>query len=233
MTDDAMKDRARYLFMRVPAVLPWDRVEEASMTLMTLRDNRGFSLLELLVAMGIGLTVAGITAMAFMPVMNQQHVTDAYNMTLTALRRAHDQAQNDMRVYVVSFTQPGTITVTQNTTTGPVLFTSVLPSDVTFHVEPGVPTSPTVLPTTPDGFGTAAYAIDFDQGVPPGGATVVQFNPDGTATDAAGNINNGVVYMGPVGYLTRQRAVTLWGVTGRIRGWRLYQNGAIFSWSQQ
>jgi len=200
---------------------------------MTSSNSRGFSLLELLITMAIALTAAGITAMAFVPVMNQQQTIDAYNMTMTALRRAHDQAQNDMRIYVVSFAAPGTITVTQTTTAGPVLFTSVLPSSVTFHIEPGIPTSPTVSPTTPDGFGSAAFPIDFDQGVPPGGATVVQFNPDGTATDAAGNINNGVVYMGQVGYLTRQRAITLWGATGRIRGWRLYQNGAVYSWSEQ
>ena len=200
---------------------------------MTSSNSRGFSLLELLAVIGITITVAGVAAMAYVPVMQQQHINEAYNMALTALRRAHDQAQSDMRIYVVSFTAPGTITVTQNTTTGPLLFTSIFPSDVTMHIEPGIPTSPTVAPTTPDGFGSAAYAIDFDQGVPPGGATVLQFNPDGTSTDANGNINNGVVYFGPVGYLTRQRAVTLWGATGRIRGWRLYQNGAVFSWSQQ
>ncbi len=200
---------------------------------MTTTKSRGFSLLELLVTIAIGLTVASIATMAYMPVMKQQHLTNAYNQTLTALRRAHDQAAGDMRIYVVSFTAPGTITVTQNTISGPVLFTSVLPSDVTFHVEPGVPSSPTVAPTTPDGFGSAGYAIDFDQGVPPGGGTVVQFNPDGTATDANGNINNGVVYFGRVGDLYSCRAVTLWGATGRVRGWRLYKSGAAYAWSQQ
>jgi prepilin-type N-terminal cleavage/methylation domain-containing protein len=200
---------------------------------MTLTRSRGFSLMELLITMAIGLTIAGIAAMAYVPVMSQQHVTNAYNTTLTALRRAHDQAAGDMRIYVVSFTAPGTISVNQNSTTGPLLFTSVLPSDVTFHIEPGVPTSATVAPTTPDGFGTAAYPIDFDQGVPPGGSTVVQFNPDGTATDINGNINNGVVYLGKVGNLYSCRAVTLWGATGRLRGWRLYKSGANYAWSQQ
>jgi prepilin-type N-terminal cleavage/methylation domain-containing protein len=199
---------------------------------MTSRKHRGFTLLELLITVAIGLTVAGITTVAYVPVMKQQRVTSAYNSTLMTLRRARDQAAADMRIYVVTFTAPDTITVTQNTTTGPVLVTTVLPSDVTFHVEPGVPTSPTVIPTTPDGFGTAGYAIDFDQGVGAGGSPVIYFYPDGTAQDMNGNINNGVVYLGRPGDLYSSRAITLWGSTGRVRGWRLYNNGGA-AWKQQ
>jgi len=200
---------------------------------MTSKKNRGFSLLEMLVAIGIAFTLAGITTMAYIPVMNSQHVTTAYNDTLTTLRRARDQAAADMRIYVVSFTTPGTITVTQTTTTGPILITTILPSDITYHVEPGVPTSPTVNPITPDGFGSAAFAIDFDQGVPPGGSTIIYFYPDGTAQDASGNVNNGVVYLGRPGDLYSSRAITLWGSTGRIRGWRLYNVAGVNTWKQQ
>jgi hypothetical protein len=145
-----------------------------------------------------------------------------------------------MRVYEVTFTAAvpnvngGTITVTQDIAGSPVLFTAVLPVDVTYHVETGIPTSQTTAPTTPDGFGTGANAFDFDQ--PPGGtggSNVIYFYPDGTAEDAAGNINNGVVYMGVPGQLQTQRAVTLWGYTGRIRGWHLYDNASKWTWSQQ
>lgn len=195
--------------------------------------NRGFSLLEMMIVVAIGLTMAGITGVAYMPVIKQQHVTTGYNATLTTLRRARDQAAADMRVYVVSFATPGTITVTQNTTTGPVLITTVLPSDITFTTQVGIPVSETTAPTTPDGFGTAAYAIDFDQGVGPGGVTTIYFYPDGTAEDAAGNINNGVVYMGRAGDLYSERAITLWGSTGRIRGWRLYNVAGANTWRQQ
>lgn len=197
------------------------------------RNSGGFSLLELLIKMAIGLIVVGIATITYTPMMQQQHVVNAYNSTLTTLRRARDQAAGDMRVYVVSFTLPGTITVTQNTTTGPLLVTTVLPPDVTFHVEPGVPTSPTVAPTTPDGMGSAANAIDFDQGVGAGGATTIYFYPDGTAQDINGNTNNGVVYLGMPGQLYSSRAITLWGSTGRIRGWRLYKLGAATTWRQQ
>jgi prepilin-type N-terminal cleavage/methylation domain-containing protein len=213
----------------------------AYVNLMKSKNHRGFSLLEMLAAMGISLTLAGITVMAFVPVFKSQSVNTAYNDTLTTLRRARDQAAGDMRTYVVTFTLPGTITVQQSISvsgtcqippTGNVLITTVLPSDITFHVEPGVPTSNTVAPMTPDQFGTAGFAVDFDEPNTPGTATIC-FNPDGTASDTLGNVNNGVVYLGRPGDLYSSRAITLWGTTGRLRGWRLYKNAGINSWSQQ
>jgi prepilin-type N-terminal cleavage/methylation domain-containing protein len=207
---------------------------------MASTKTSGFSLLELMIAISIGLILVAVSTITMQPVFQQQHVNDAYNITLTSLRRAHDQAASDMRVYVVTFspavagTNGGTITVTQNTAGGTVLFTATLPMDVTYHVEPGIPTSPTVPPTTPDGFGTGASAFDFDQAPSgTGGGNAIYFYPDGTAEDINGNVNNGVVYMGKPGTLLSCRAVTLWGYTGRIRGWRLYQNGGAYSWSQQ
>jgi prepilin-type N-terminal cleavage/methylation domain-containing protein len=208
---------------------------------MRLRKQSGFSLLEMLAAIGISLTLAAMAVMAFVPVLRTNDTTTAYNYTLTTLRRARDQASGDMRTYVLQFTAPGTITVTQSISatgtcqipaTGPVLVTTTLPADVTFHIEAGVPTSNTSAPTTPDAFGNAAFPIDFDQGYS-AGTTTICFNPDGTATDALGNINNGVVYLGQPGNLYSMRAITLWGSTGRIRGWRLYNLSGVNSWKQQ
>jgi prepilin-type N-terminal cleavage/methylation domain-containing protein len=204
-------------------------------------NQRGFSLLEMLAAIAISLTLAGITVMAFVPVFQTQATTTAYNEVVTTMRRARDQASGDMRTYVATFTTPGTITVQESLSasgtcqippTGNVLVTTVLPTQVQFTVVAGVPTSNTAAPMTPDQFGTAAFAIDFDQGYTPG-STSICFNPDGTATDALGNINNGVVYLAQPGNLYSSRAVTLWGSTGRIRGWRLYNNAGVNSWSQQ
>jgi prepilin-type N-terminal cleavage/methylation domain-containing protein len=207
---------------------------------MASTKTSGFSLLELMIGISISLILVAVSTLTMQPIFQQQHVNDAYNTTLTALRRAHDQAAADMRVYMVTFspavvgTNGGTITVNETSNAGVVLFTATLPVDVTYHVEPGVPTSPTVPPTTPDGFGTASNTFDFDQapsGV--GGSNVIYFYPDGTAEDVNGNINNGVVYMGMPGRLLTCRAVTLWGYTGRIRGWRIVQNAGVYSWSQQ
>ena len=203
---------------------------------MASRKITGFSLLELMIALTISMVLCAVTIFALQPVFKQQHVNDAYNTTLMALRKAHDAAAADMRIYLVTFTAPGTITVTQDVPGSPVLFTATLPPDVTFHVEPGIPTSPTVAPTTPDGFGSGSNAFDFDQ--PPsgvGGSSLIYFYPDGSAQDAGpngGDINNGVVYFGIPGRLPTQRAVSLWGYTGRVRGWTLIQVAGVWTWKQ-
>jgi hypothetical protein len=41
-----------------------------------------------------------------------------------------------------------------------------------------------------------------------------------------------VVYLGRPGSLMTCRAVTLWGYTGRLRGWRLNQTAGVWGWSQ-
>lgn len=205
--------------------------------------QEGVSLTELIIVLTIGLTIAAFSTLAYGPIMGTQHVTEAYNTTLSTLRRAHDKAQGDMRIYLVQFTTPGTITVSQTNpaggnvgcvipASGPLLLTATLPTDVSFQIEAGVPASNTTAPTTPDAFGTAAYPIDFAQGYT-AGYTYVCFNPNGMATDGAGNINNGVVYLGRNNDKYSARAVTLWGATGRLRGWRLYQSGGGTAWSQQ
>jgi prepilin-type N-terminal cleavage/methylation domain-containing protein len=196
--------------------------------------QRGFSLIEMAIVVSIASIAAGITVVNFQTAMKAARVTNAYNTVLETMRRARDEAVTQRRVYVVSFTVPGTVAVNQNTPTGTSLLTSTLPTDVSFDVETGVPTAPTTPMGTPDGFGSAQHAIDFDIGVGGGAATTIYFYPDGSAHDAVGNVNNGVVYIARKTDLLSSRAITLWGTTGRLRGWRLYKNtsGTAY-WRQQ
>jgi len=90
-----------------------------------------------------------------------------------------------------------------------------LPFDVKFQAVAGLP-SP-----GPDGWGTGAAPIDFDQGVGAGGLNYVMFLPDGSSQDENGNYNSGVVYMARGGKLVSSKAITVFGTTGRVRGWRL------------
>src|SRR5256885_16549306 len=46
---------------------------------MTLRKHRGFSLLELLITIAIGLTMAGVTFLAMYPLVKQNHVDAAHD----------------------------------------------------------------------------------------------------------------------------------------------------------
>jgi hypothetical protein len=46
-------------------------------------------------------------------------------------------------------------------------------------------------------------------------------------------VNNGVVYLAMPGFINTSRAITLWGATGRLRGWHIYLSGAKYYWRQQ
>ena len=101
-------------------------------------------MLEMAIAITVSLILTASVTVTMQSTFKQQLVNDAYNTTLTTLRRARDSAAADMRVYVVTFAGPtagngGTITVTQNTAAGAVLMTANLPPQVTYHLEPGLP----------------------------------------------------------------------------------------------
>ena len=196
---------------------------------------RGFSLIELMIVIVLILAVGAFSAITIQPALREGRVTEAYNRTLTVLRQARDFSVGQRQVYFVTLNNgapASTLTITQGST-GIVTATYTLPTDVTFDIEPGIPTSQTVAPTTPDGFGIGNLPIDFDQGIAGGVKNVIYFYPDGSAADALGNVNNGVVYIARAGEIRSSRAITLWGATGRLRGWHLYPNGAGFYWRQQ
>jgi prepilin-type N-terminal cleavage/methylation domain-containing protein len=202
---------------------------------MSLRRARGFSLIEMMVVVALILIVLAFSIMAIQPALKQTHLTAGYNQALMAMRQARDLSVAQRQIYFVTLNngvQPNTITITQGST-GAVVSTYALPSDVAFDAEPGLPNSPTAAPTTPDGFGTGATAIDFDQGIVAGAKNVIYFYPDGSAADVLGNVNNGVVYIARPGFVDSSRAITLWGATGRLRGWRAYKNAAKYYWRQQ
>ena len=195
------------------------------------RTASGFSLIEMLGVVSIGLLVSTLAVMSLQPTLKFSRVNNAYNLALTTLRQARDMSVSQRQTYFVTFSNavsPNTITVTQGGT-GVVVNTYQLPTDVAFAVVSGVPTAAN---TTPDGFGSGGTAIDFDQGVAGGNKQVIYFLPDGSAQDVVGNLNNGVIYIARTGELYSSHAITLWGATGRLRGWRLYNNAGSPYWRQ-
>jgi prepilin-type N-terminal cleavage/methylation domain-containing protein len=202
----------------------------------------GFSLLEMMVVVAIGFIATAITFISMVPVMQQQRVSNAYNTTLSAMRQARDNAVSQRTSYSVTFASTSspvsnTITVAPTLSTFTGAQTSVtyrLPSDVLFLAQSGLPAA------APDGYGTGLAAIDFGYTVhATGGSHTVYFCPDGSAQDdttgnCLGNADGGVVYLARSGDMLSSRAVSLWGTTGRIRGWRLYSNGSGgYQWLRQ
>lgn len=197
---------------------------------MLRRKMRGFTLIEMMIVVAIILIASGMFFMTLQPAMRQARLNNAYNTTLASLRKAREKSVAERRVYIVTYTLPRTMTITQ-AATGVVTNTYTLPLDVAFSNESGIPNT---TAGSPDHFGTGSLAIDFDQGVNLGVKTQIYFQPDGSAQDVNSNINNGVLYLARPGDLMSSRAITVWGATGRLRGWRLYLNGAgAKTWRQQ
>jgi len=189
--------------------------------------NSGFSLLEMVMAMSIILILTGISFMTYPKVLAQTRLTNAFNTTLTTMRRAREKAIAERRIYTVTFAAPGTLTVTQ-AATGTVISTATLPPDVSFTTQTGFPNP------GPDGFGTGVNTFDFDINVAGGNGNPIYFYPDGSGRDLNGAVNNGVVYLARPGDLSSSRAISMWGDTGRLKGWRLSPNAlGVYAWGQQ
>ena len=203
---------------------------------MTFKKYRGFSLLELMIVIAISLTMASISFMALQPLLKQSHVDSAYDTTLGTLRTYRNLSITQGKRYIVTFTAPGTITVSRWDFAVPVspapvqVATFSLPSDIQFAVQAGFPNAPA---TVPDGFGAGATAIDFDQNMGQGSQNFVMFMPDGSSQDNLGNLNSGVIYLTRLTDLYSSRAITVFGATGRVRGWRLYNQSGLNTWVQQ
>lgn len=211
---------------------------------MTSNKQRGFSLLELLMAVSIGFTFAAITFIALMPVFNKSHVDSAYETTLSVLRNTRNLAIAQSHEYIVTFTpgaagppatpasilvqyQPpavaGVLPTPQN------VATYTLPFDINFAVITGFPAK------TPDGWGSGAKPIDFGYGPNQvDGTNLIVFMPDGSSQDTLGDYNSGVLYLSrTTDTIYSGRAITVWGATGRVRGWRLYSQAGGPTWVQQ
>jgi len=202
----------------------------------------------MIVVIAILLVVGTITFVSLVPLLKQQRVTNAYNTTLSAMRQARDMAVSQRTSYSVTFSNnygtQGQIVVAPTQTFGgdQTTTTYLLPTDVGFNALTGIPTSNSA---TPDNYGSGATAIDFGytvSGTGSAGQSTIYFCPDGSSQNTSGTgqcmgpnyWSGGVVYIARQGEITSSRALTLWGGTGRIHGWRLYpKTGGGYLWLRQ
>jgi type II secretory pathway pseudopilin PulG len=196
---------------------------------------------ELAVVVTIILIVTTAAIINMIPSLKTSKSNAALELVMGELRRAHERAIDERRIYRVTFVAPQTIQLevgqlgnvaTTITGSSPTFVQAqaplTLPVGIQFIVVPGIPTSAVA---TPDGLGSGANAIDFD--VENGGAgTQIYFQPDGRALDGANRLNDGVVYIAEPTNLYSSRAVSLLGSTGRVKGWFLASTGGVNGWNQ-
>lgn len=197
------------------------------------RTESGFSLLEALVVIAIILVMAAAAIIQIAPTLKTAKSNTALETTLGLMRRYHEAAVDQRRVYRLTFQAPRTIQVDLqaiDSQTGNITYNSVtsidLPIETQFLCVSGIPTAASAVP---DGLGDGKTPIDFsvDYG---GGGTVIFFQKDGRATDALGRLNNGVVYIAQPGDLNSSKAVSVLGATGRVKGWRIFSSSNGSDW---
>ena len=213
----------------------------------------GFSLIEMMMVVAVLIICCTVAKITLMPLLNQQRVTNAYNTTLAVMRQARDNAVAQQTVYSVTFSNavtPNTITVTPVLPTGDTTtsftgeqstVTYQLPTGVTFLAQSGLPATTATAPDTYYNSGLSAIDLGYAANGYTAGVSTVYFCPDGSAQNSqdgtgncSGSWDGGVVYIAQSGNILSSRAVTLWGATGHIHGWRLYPNGSSnYQWLRQ
>ncbi|MBK9239292.1 MAG: prepilin-type N-terminal cleavage/methylation domain-containing protein [Acidobacteria bacterium] len=171
--------------------------------------SEGFTLLEVLVTIGIIIVLSGITV-AVMPVALISARSDSSAATVVAVMRvAREEAISQRRNMQVVFTAPNKITVSRIEVPGPgttLVREAFLGTNYSFMLFVGVP-------DTPDAFGNAT-ATAFP------GATSILFTSSGELVDQGGDPVNGTIFIGRTGETLSARAVSIFGPTALIRQWR-------------
>jgi Tfp pilus assembly protein FimT len=212
-------------------------------------------MLELVIVIAIALVMGGLAFISTREVLRSQRGDSALQNVLAITRTTRQLAIDRRRVFRITYSpDDGTmqvqVTAPTNSAGGCTSATEQWPDapaqanpaikiggSYSFAWVAGAPNSTT---TAPDGItaGGAATPVAF---VNPAGAsnTYVCFYPDGSARDVNNLFMNGIVYLAPSstseGNFARtgaMRAMTVFGPTGRITGWRISQSTAGANWKQ-
>lgn len=173
--------------------------------------DAGFTTLELLMVLVIGIVVASISLGGFTIALDTVRGDASMNKVLWQLKLARETAINQRRAIEIQFEPPNFLRVVRHNlnedmdeTT--VLSTAVLEHQTNFFLFPD-------MPDTPESFGRAT-AFDF------GAAEAIMFNAEGQLVDQDGDIVNGTIFIGRPGAPMTARALTVFGPTSTIRTYR-------------
>jgi prepilin-type N-terminal cleavage/methylation domain-containing protein len=177
------------------------------------RSERGVTLIELLVVVGIMLVVGSMGAAQMISIRRAMQGDAAMRLVMSQLSQAREMAITQRRTMEIKFVGgaggywlqvlrhevPGTGTTT--------LSSVAFEGNVKYQLVPSVTTD------TPDQFGLAG-PLSF------GSASSYTFSSDGTFIDQSGNPLNGTIFLATASVVQSQRAVTIMGGTGRVRGFK-------------
>lgn len=188
-----------------------------------MKDNRGFTLVELIIVVTTLGVVSGFGYMAVEPAMRAREVDMALRTVDLEMRRARQQAVDSRRKHRVTFTAPDSIVTERQAPAAQggawsTIRTETLPGDLEFRIHASVSSGP-------DGYA-------FTQPINFSSSTTVYLMPDGSAITASGAITNGVVYVSRSGELDTMRAVTLFGATGNLTRWKYTYDGGSWQWEE-
>jgi len=200
----------------------------------TIRNERGFTLLESVLVIGIMMILMGIAVIKSFGSMETYAASSAMDTVVSQLRVARQLAISqrrtvevwidnspeaaDNRFHVAYQVQSAG---KQTTEVAGLKISVPVPGTTQFILESGVPDTPMAF-----GNNAAVYI-----GNPPvaGGPPVMQFNPDGTFTDNNLTLLNGTVFIGVPNQSGTARAVTIMGGSGRVRAYT-WSGSASIGW---
>jgi prepilin-type N-terminal cleavage/methylation domain-containing protein len=167
-----------------------------------LDTTRGYTLVEMLMVVAIGLTLMSLATISVGRAITTVRGDGALYTIMAQLRKARQAAISQSRVSAFWFQLPNEMLIYRVETSGDLTLLNqiFLEGNVQFVQFASVP-------DTPDGFG-AASSVDFDGEVP-------RFIEDGSLVDASGATLSGTVFLGIQDDPLSARAVTIFGGTGQ------------------
>ncbi len=178
-----------------------------------MQTARGFSLIEVLVVVALMAILAGIAVPLSSRLITAAKADSSVEATIRAIGSARDLAVAQRRNIELTFILPDKLRLERQNvdqlgvTTGKTTLSEVaLENGQQFLKYTGIP-------DTPDMFG-ASSAVTFN------GTAPFMFTSDGSLVDSNGDVSNGSVFVGMPNQPLTARAVTIFGVTGKMRAWK-------------
>jgi type II secretory pathway pseudopilin PulG len=166
----------------------------------------GFTVPELLIAVALFMTLTGMSVSGFASASQAIKGTAGMRQVMGQLRIARDLAISQRRSMVVQFVAPNEIrTVRQEIPSGTTTLNQYFLEGNVEYLHFGS------VPDTPDGFGVSGD-VTFE-------GEISAFRWDGRFVNEDGEPYSGNIFLGVQGQPHTQRAITIFGGTGRMRGY--------------